>query len=668
MKFMNVALVSMFMSTSVTAAVEDFNWLRDDSRSNYEVKDYLESQNVKSKNYLSKLTSLQNKLIDEWNQNVPQKAQAPWSIRGELEFTLQSHDGARKIVTRERGTQTQRMLLDVESRAEQHDYYHLAAWSVSPDGQRIALAEDTVGNEYYRVVVVDLQTKHELKVATRSDSTILWGTNNNTLFTIEKTEDAARPAKLIENDLKTGKTKLRLKETQSDWLLSAYTASDRGYAIIQVNNETSTEQRVLDLGSGSLSEPIHSRAVEKEYYADIANDHLFINSNHEGEFSLYQARLSQPDRDKWTVIHRPESGVHLQNFYLFSSGIAVIEQKDGRKILITKDYSGSTMLRQPLTAEGNVGWVSRVGDFSSNVLRIRSMSMIQPPKWEELNVKEGKRILLSKDQYPNYVQSEYQTEQIMVSSGGVKVPVTLAFKTSLLNSSSPVVLYGYGAYGFTMKPYFMPQIVSLMDKGFIYAIAHVRGGGYFGESWHNDGKGIRKANGIRDFANAAKAMRDFRNGLRKVAAIGSSAGGTLVAAAINLNPEYFSAASINVPFVDVVASMSDESLPLTAQQYQEWGNPNVPAQLSMMKKYDPVTNIGAKAYPPILARVGWHDSRVPYWEGAKYISLISEKSRQKGPYLLVTDFQSGHATDRRKAVQQQAMDYAFLIKQIKESN
>ena len=292
------------------------------------------------------------------------------------------------------------------------------------------------------------------------------------------------------------------------------------------------------------------------------------------------------------------------------------------------------------------------------------MSMIQPPRWEELNIRTGMRSMLSEDHYPNYQQEKYQTQQVMVKSGNVEIPITLAFKKDLLTKTSPVVLYGYGAYGFTMKPYFMPQVTSLLDRGIIYAVAHVRGGGYFGPKWHFAGKGENRLNSINDFIHAAEKMTQFANGNRKVAAMGSSAGGTLVAAALNQDPKLFSAASLNVPFVDVISSMSDTSLPLTSQQYQEWGNPNNSNDLSIMSAYDPVLNIKQESYPPIMVRVGWQDIRVPYWEGAKYLSLVSQKSSGEGPYLLLTDFNSGHATDRRRAIQQQAMDYAFLIKQL----
>ncbi|CAE6941386.1 N-terminal beta-propeller domain [Vibrio sp. B1FIG11] len=295
------------------------------------------------------------------------------------------------------------------------------------------------------------------------------------------------------------------------------------------------------------------------------------------------------------------------------------------------------------------------------------MSMTTPPLWEEFDVKALTKTNLSQDVYHGFSSQDYVSKRIMVKSHGVEVPVSLAYRKDKLSDNAPVVLYGYGAYGFTMKPYFMPQTVSLLDQGIIYAIAHVLGGGYFGADWHDQGRGVLKANSINDFTAAAQALKHFDGGERDVYAIGSSAGGTLVAGSINQAPDLFAGAVMKVPFVDVVASMSDTTLPLTAQQYGEWGNPALPEQLKAMQAYDPILNIHKDAYPPMLVQIGLNDQRVPYWEGAKYLAQISSTSESTGPYLLQTDFHSGHRIDPRQARKQQAKEYAFLLSLIKTS-
>ncbi|NAX21793.1 prolyl oligopeptidase family serine peptidase [Vibrio sp. V39_P1S14PM300] len=664
MKRVNVVLLSVSALTTNLSASEDFSWLRDDTRSSERVQTYLSEQNKLADSYLQHLQPLKQALIKEWSDSTPTKAQEPWTILGQSEFLLTVKDEKRVLLQRDRTTKQSKLLLDVESRAARNGYYQLANWSLSPNGRLLALAEDNEGNEAYRITLIDLKTLQERVIDEHSDTEILWSTNSTRLYTIRKTNGDLRPANLVEHNLESGDSRTVYSEADPGWLLSAYVASDKRYALLQVNNELSSEQRILNLNSGMLSAPIRTRKTGVEYYADIAENAVYLVSNLSGMNRLYRAALSSTS--DWRAIYQPQNGAQLNTYYLFEHGIVLSERVKGQETFVILDRSGKVRIRQPLAESGTVGWLSRPGDYASNTIHIRSMSMIQPPKWEALDVADASRQLLSQDEYPNYRSDQYRTEQIDVVSENVQIPVTLAYKPSALSKHSPVILYGYGAYGFTMKPYFMPQITSLLDRGFIYAVAHVRGGGYFGESWYAAGRGVNKTQGVADFVHVAKALSEFQQGQRKVAAIGASAGGTLVAAAINQSPESFSAASLNVPFVDVIASMSDTRLPLTAQQYQEWGNPV--NDRAAMTRYDPMSNIRIQAYPPLLVRVGWHDQRVPYWEGAKYLARISKSSTKAGPYLLKTDFQSGHATDRRNALAQQAMDYAFLIEQLQPSD
>jgi oligopeptidase B len=287
--------------------------------------------------------------------------------------------------------------------------------------------------------------------------------------------------------------------------------------------------------------------------------------------------------------------------------------------------------------------------------------MIQPGLWERFNTLTATRESIGQDVYPNYQADMYVTQTLNIENDGHAVPVTLAYRKELLNKQNPVVLYGYGAYGVTMKPYFMPQTISLLDRGVIYAVAHVRGGGFKGEQWYLSGKGLNKANSISDFVAAARTLQNFQQGERAILAMGSSAGGTLVAGALNEAPEVFAGASLKVPFVDVINSMSDETLPLTAQQYAEWGDPHQESELSVMKAYDPYYNLSKANYPPVLISVGLNDRRVPYWEGAKYQAKLQSLTTGSGPYLLSTNFSQGHSSDRRQSLSQQAFEYAFLL-------
>ncbi|OLQ81631.1 protease [Photobacterium proteolyticum] len=667
MSFKNVALLVGTIVVGVAQASDDYNWLRDDSRSSEKVKLYLQQKNQVAGAYLSQLKPLQQELLSTWQTQSPTKAETPWHIQGNEEFKLAHVEGERVLLRRDKATKQSLILLNIEQRAASYDFYQLGAWALSHDGQYLAVAEDLTGSEFYQISIIELATGKETVLAQYSEPTAFWSADDKSVFTIDKARQDSRPYQFVKRSATNpSKAEVMYRESQQGWFVSAYLSSDRGYVLVQSNNESASEQRILDLSTGEISSALKARKPNTEYYADIARGKVFINSNIDGQFALYLTTMWSAS--EWQKRYEPSDNAELQNFYLFESGMAMIEQYRGRNALVILPYGDGEPKRIPLSEQGIVGWVSRVGSYESNVLRIRSMSLIQPPKWEEYSLATDERTLLSQDFYPNYQIGRYQTQQILVESEGVQVPVTLAYNKSLLKDDSPVVLYGYGAYGFTMKPYFMPQINSLMDRGFIYAIAHVRGGGFYGESWHNAGRGERKQQGINDFLAATREMRQFKGGRRAVVAMGSSAGGTLVAAAINQQPDWYEAASLNVPFVDVVASMSDDSLPLTAQQYQEWGNPHDASTLKSMQAYDPVLNISKQPYPAMMVRVGWNDRRVPYWEGAKYLSKIEQQSTSQVPYLLMTDFQSGHATDRRKSLENQAMDYAFLISQIKKSD
>lgn len=668
MRLVNIILLSFSVLASNAIASEEseqnHQWLRDDSRSNAKVIRYLEQRNRQVEQFQQALQPLSDALQDEWANHRVQRGGQPWLIRDGKEYLVTRVEGQRWLRVRDANSSQIVDLLNIEQRANQHDYYQLGGWSVSPDGRKIALTEDLVGNEQYQMVVVEVASGKEQRFNTNGDTTVIWSADSKSVYGIVKTVQDARPSRLVRYSLVDGQVTDVYTETDQTWLVSAYLASDRQFAIVQSNSESTSEQRVLDLSNGELSAPLAKRHEGFEYYADVAKGKLYVQSNRDGQFALYSSSMKDSD---WQLIYAPSHDAELQTYYVFQSGLVAIEQKQGQKSLVILNHGGREQHRELLSPSGSVAWLSRVGDYASDKLRIRSMSMTQPALWEEFDVSTLTRRRLSEDTYPSYQAEEYHTETIFIPSGGVQVPVTLAYKASMLTERSPVVVYGYGAYGFTMKPYFMPQTISLMDRGIIYAIAHVRGGGYFGDAWHQSGRGVNKINGIRDFVAVSKAMSTYQKGLRKVAAIGSSAGGTLVAGALNQAPQLFSAVSLTVPFVDVVASMSDSTLPLTAQQFQEWGNPSIPEERAKMAQYDPILNLTSADYPATLVRVGWHDRRVPYWEGAKYLSQLEAISSGTGPYLLETDFESGHATDQRKSSQRQAMEYAFLIKQLQKS-
>ncbi|MEK2175407.1 prolyl oligopeptidase family serine peptidase [Vibrio parahaemolyticus] len=662
MKFTHVFLGLIVTSSFGATAADDFNWLRDDARKDERVLTYLTQQNRKTEQYQKSYQALTQDLLAQWETMVADKGEQPWSIVNGREWTLMRRNGRYVLLSRASQHAPENAVFDFAERQSAHQYYQLGQWHVS--GDKLLFTEDIDGSEQYRAVVVDLLSGQSSELATHVDSGALLSQNGKMAYLVAKDKRTQRPHQILRISTESLAKTVIWNEYKSDWLLSFYRAADSRYAVLQSNNESTTEQKLVDLDTGTVTDSLRVPEVGVEYYADVAKGHVYLNSNLEGKFALYQAELT-PLSATWQRFTNPSEP--LEQFYLYDAGVVALSKPNNVSTLTVYSYQGQEKVILPLEHDGNVAWLSTLGDFESNKIRIRSMSMTTPPQWEEFDVKTLTKSLYSQDAYQDFDSQHYVSQRIFIKHDGVSVPVSLAYRKDKLHAQSPVMIYGYGAYGFTMKPYFMPQVISLLDQGVIYAIAHVRGGGYFGDEWHEQGRGVRKANSIGDFVAAAKTLKTFERGNREVFAIGSSAGGTLVAGAVNRDPKLFSGVVLKVPFVDVVASMSDTSLPLTTQQYGEWGNPTKSEQLALMKAYDPILNIHKDAYPPMLVQVGLIDQRVPYWEGAKYLAKVSELSEHTGPYLLQTDFNSGHQMDPRQAQEQQAKEYAFLLSLINTS-
>ncbi|HHG3201024.1 TPA: prolyl oligopeptidase family serine peptidase [Vibrio parahaemolyticus] len=662
MKFTHVFLGLIVTSSFGATAADDFNWLRDDARKDERVLTYLTQQNRKTEQYQKSYQALTQDLLAQWETMVADKGEQPWSIVNGREWTLMRRNDRYVLLSRASQHAPENTVFDFAERQSAHQYYQLGQWQVS--GDKLLFTEDIDGSEQYRAVVVDLLSGQSSELATHVDSGALLSQNGKMAYLVAKDKRTQRPHQILRISTESLAKTVVWNEYKSDWLLSFYRAADSRYAVLQSNNESTTEQKLVDLETGTVTDSLRVPEVGVEYYADVAKGHVYLNSNLEGKFALYQAELT-PLSATWQRFTNPSEP--LEQFYLYDAGVVALSKPNNVSTLTVYSYQGQEKVILPLEHDGNVAWLSTLGDFESNKIRIRSMSMTTPPQWEEFDVKTLTKSLYSQDVYQDFDSQHYVSKRIFIKHDGVSVPVSLAYRKDKLHAQSPVMIYGYGAYGFTMKPYFMPQVISLLDQGVIYAIAHVRGGGYFGDEWHEQGRGVRKANSIGDFVAAAKMLKTFERGNREVFAIGSSAGGTLVAGAVNRDPKLFSGVVLKVPFVDVVASMSDTSLPLTTQQYGEWGNPTKSEQLALMKAYDPILNIHKDAYPPMLVQVGLIDQRVPYWEGAKYLAKVSELSEHTGPYLLQTDFNSGHQMDPRQAQEQQAKEYAFLLSLINTS-
>ncbi|MDO6706496.1 prolyl oligopeptidase family serine peptidase [Photobacterium sp. 1_MG-2023] len=640
-------------------------WLRDDSRQSARVLNFLRTENQHTAKTLSPQQPLETALRHEWQSRQATIAERPWHLAGTYNYRL-----SKGVLWQQHAKSgTVKTVADLSKRSQHSDYYHLGSWQVSPDHRLLAITEDRRGDRNYALTVLDLRTGQIKATLTEAASTDLaWSQDSQSLYFVENESGTYRPFAVRRWSLTTATQTTIFREDNPAWLVSVYAATADQYLLIQSNNHNTSEQWLIQSNRGQSLGVIRPRESGIEYYADVRHGRLFLSSNLNGDFALYQSALPKTahrgasSQAAWQPLWQPENNQHIKNWLLFPEHIVLEVTAQNLSRLVVLNYQGVVQNDSPITPAGGVAWLSGNTNRYGQSVMIRRMSMTQPPQWQAFSLKQQTFRVVAEDRYPDFAPDNYRTEQIQVRHQGVSVPVTLAYRADRLTQTSPVILYGYGAYGTPVRPYFMPQIISLLDRGVIYAIAHVRGGGYLGPDWYTQGKGVNKPRAFDDFLAVAEVMKAFHHGQnRPILALGGSAGGTLVAGALNRQPDLFSGAVLQVPFVDVIATMSDPSLPLTRQEYAEWGDPSDPAQRAVMASYSPNDNISAQAYPPMLVTAGLYDTQVPYWEPARWVMRVRENSLNPGPYLLQTDLSGGHRQDARQAQQQQAREYAFLL-------
>ena len=483
---------------------------------------------------------------------------------------------------------------------------------------------------------------------------LLWSRDGKTLYTIANEPRTLRPWQLWA--WQAGKEALVHQEADPAWLLSLYRTTDKRHLILQSNNHDSSEQYLLEDGKASL---VKGRQRGLEYYLDTQGERVLLKSNRDGALGLYQvADLSQVAKGEWQPLWSGEQR-SLEKWRLFADYTVLQYRHHGDDWLDVLDGRGRLSHRLLLTEGAGTAWIQGAHDPASGQILIRRQGMAEAPHQRWLDLASG-----TWGQEQPASSSPYQSERRwVVGRDGVRVPVSLVWRKEI-HAPKALLLYGYGAYGTPMRPYYQPRVLSLLDRGFVYAIAHVRGGGLLGESWYREGRGRDKQHSVDDFLAVADALaRDPAIDPARLFAMGGSAGGMLMGVAVNERPELFHGVIAQVPFVDVVTTMLDESIPLTTGEFEEWGNPQDDVYYRYMKTYSPYDNVEAKAYPHLLVTTGLHDSQVQYWEPAKWVAKLRELKTDDNLLLLCTDMDSGHGgkSGRFKSYEGVALEYAFLI-------
>ncbi len=496
---------------------------------------------------------------------------------------------------------------------------------------------------------------------------MVWANDNQTLFYVRNHPQTLLPYQVYRHryGTPTAEDKLVYQENDPAFYLSLGRSSSRDYLILTISGNTTSEVRLIDANQPQREPQLFAaRQNGREYYLDHYRGEFYLRSNHQDpNFGLYRtAAAGKP----WQTLIAPQAQHEVESFSLFRDWLVVQERANGLVQLRQISWDGKTERAIPFDDASYMAWLGYNPEPDSDRLRYGYSAMTTPTRTYEWDLNKGERTLLKQQEVKGVDPSLYHSERIWVTArDGVKVPVSLVYRTSLFkNGHNPLLVYGYGAYGMSMDPAFSANRISLLDRGFVYALIHVRGGGELGQSWYKQGKLTQKPNSFNDFIDATQALiKDGYGQPGRIYAMGGSAGGLLMGAVINQAPQLYNAVVAQVPFVDVVTTMLDDSIPLTTGEYEEWGNPHQPAAYALMKSYSPYDNVRRQHYPNLLVTSGLYDSQVQYWEPAKWVAKLRRFKQGDSLLLLSTDMTAGHGgkSGRLARLENGALEYAFIL-------
>lgn len=654
---------------------DPYFWLN--QREDLEVLDYLKAENAYYREMTAHTLPLQEALfaemkgrIKEDDRSVPYKKNGYWyGVRYELGQQY-------PVYFRHKGEldAPEEILFDVNEMAEGQDYFHLRGISMSPDNQLVSYGVDTVSRRQYQIRIKDLQGERSFdEVIENTTGSAAWSADGVYLFYTRKDPVTLRSGQIFRHRLGSSPKEdvLVYEETDDTFSCGVYRSKSREYLIVSSSSTLSTEFRILStanpLGEFKVFSP-RKRGIEYGIYH--YDKHFYILTNKDGatNFKLMRCPEEETHIDRWEefIPHREE--VLLEDFELFNDFYVLTERHRGLNRMFISKWKEDEGHYLSFEGETYVAGCSTNPDFDSTKLRYVFNDMRAPYKLIERDLNTGEEVVLKEGevQDPQFSADHYESKrEWAIAEDGTKIPVSLIYRKGLAFSGErPALLYAYGSYGATIDPHFSTTRLSLLDRGFIFAIAHVRGGEYLGRSWYEDGKLLKKQNTFTDFiACGCHLIQEGYTSASHLYAQGGSAGGLLIGAVINRAPQLFNGAIAAVPFVDVVTTMLDDSIPLTTSEYDEWGNPNQEEYYRYMKSYSPYDNVREQDYPHLYVSTGLHDSQVQYWEPAKWVARLREKKTGHNKLFLDTDMEAGHggASGRFNALKDTAKEFAFLL-------
>ncbi|WP_310381399.1 S9 family peptidase [Flavobacterium sp.] len=661
---------------------DNYYWLND--RENLEVIDYLNQENAYYDTMTAHTNDFQKELFEEMKGRIKEEDESvPYLYSGYYYITRFETGKDYPIYSRKKESLSakEEIMFDCNELAEGHSYFQLGGLSISPDNTLAVFSFDIIGRRIYDIKVKNLETGEILADKIEKVSgTAVWANDNKTIFYSSQDELTLRSDKIFKHKLGANQADDVLVYFEKDDTFNVEIAKSksRKYLAIESGSTLTTEYQILDANNPDGKFEIFQKRVRGlEYSINHYGDSFYILTNKDKatNFKLMKTLETATAKENWTEVITHRADVLLEDIEIFKNYLVLEERSNGLNHIRIMPWSGAGEYYLPFESETYNAYATSNVDFDTDILRYSYQSLATPSSVIDFNMLTKTKEILKEQQVlgGKFDKNNYTEERVWATAiDGVKVPISMVYSKKLKkDSKNPLLLYAYGSYGITMDTSFSSTILSLLDRGFIFAIAHIRGGEDLGRQWYDDGKLLKKKNTFTDFIDCSKFLIDQKyTSPEHLYAEGGSAGGLLMGVVVNLAPELYNGIIAQVPFVDVITTMLDESIPLTTGEYDEWGNPNVKKYYDYMKSYSPYDNVKSQGYPNMYVSTGLHDSQVQYWEPAKWVAKLRSLKNNDTVLFLHTNMDAGHggASGRFEAIKELAKEYSFLLDLEKNKN
>lgn len=650
--------------------MDDYFWLRE--RENPKVASYLKEENAYTELVMKPSQGLEKKVFEELKSRVKEDETFLPAKDGDYYYSARYEKGQQyPLYIRMKGSPTgpEEILLNTPELAKNHSYFSCGGTDMSPNHKIMAYDIDTVGRRFYTIHFKDLSTGKVLDDKIENvTGNMAWANDNETVFYTQQHPETLRSEKVYRYNLRTKKKDLVYHEKDDTFSVYVYKSLSEKYIYIGSYSTLTTEVQYVPADQPTAPFKLFSkREREHQYSVTDGGDRFYIVSNRNApNYKLMTATADATDEKHWKELIPHSTETYLDDITVFKNFIALEERRNGLTQIRIADRDAKNFHELKFSDSAYMVSVGDNREYDTQWLRYNYESMRLPASVYDLNVKTKEQVLKKTKEVPNYNADLYHTERVFLTvRDGTKVPISMIMKKDFKkDGKGSMLVYGYGSYGANMDPWFSSNIFSLVDRGFVFVRTHIRGGSEMGRHWYDQGRTHNKLNTFHDFIDVTEALiKQGYSSPGHTFAMGGSAGGLLMGAVMNMRPDLYKGIVAQVPFVDVISTMLDESIPLTTSEYDQWGNPNVKADYDYIRQYSPYDNVKEQVYPNVLVTTGFHDSQVQYWEPAKWVPKLREHNKGTSVILLKTDMDSGHggASGRFDRLKEIATEYAFIL-------